>query len=50
MIKIHDHTPGSHMGSKNPYGVTKHKVKTVNFKKLIKKYDLIKIDNKGEKR
>ena len=30
------------------YGkLSKHKVKTVNFKKLIKKYDLIKIDIEG---
>ena len=50
MIKIHDHTPGSHIAGskKNPYGkLSKHKVKTVNFKKLIKKYDLIKIDIEG---
>lgn len=50
MIKIHNHTPASHIvgEKKNPYGkLSRFTVQTVNFKDLIKKFDLIKIDIEG---
>ena len=50
MIKIHNHTPASHIAGekKNPYGkLSTFTMKTVNFKNLINKFDLIKVDIEG---
>jgi len=53
MVKIHNHTPASHIvgEKKSPYGkLSRFTVQTVNFKDLIKKFDLIKIDIEGAER
>lgn len=49
-VNVNDHTMGSHIigSKKKPYGnISYSKIKTIPFKQIMKKFDLIKIDAEG---